>query len=438
MSVLTAPRPAEPIARPIVRDRSIDVIRSASLVLVVLLHAMMVGVTLTGDGPVFENALETEWFAPVSWFVQMMPLFFLAGGFTAIGSWRRARDRGAGSAAFVAGRLQRLLVPAAAMFAVIGGGLLALTLAGVPADIVATAGFRISQPLWFLGVFTLAQALVPLVASWHDRAPRSALGSLFAAVLLIDAARFATGNDAVGYLGLAAVWILIQQLGFWDADGRIDRLSPRVRVIGAAALLSVAVLLTAAGPYPADMYANQDPPTLLLVLLGGAQLALFSLARPMIRRIAERGSVARIVDAIGARAMTIYLWHMPVLIALAGLSVLAASAGLFELPELHSASWWTTRPAWLIVAAACVAAVSIAAARFERGPHDAPTTSVIRAAGGAALGVGSVVVMFVVGLSWQVAVACALMGVVAVRLARARRTDPSVVGGRPVTFHPQG
>lgn len=58
MSVLTAPRPAEPIARPIVRDRSIDVIRSASLVLVVLLHAMMVGVTLTGDGPVFENALE--------------------------------------------------------------------------------------------------------------------------------------------------------------------------------------------------------------------------------------------------------------------------------------------------------------------------------------------------------------------------------------------
>ena len=438
MSVLTAPRSVAPSTRPVVRDRSIDVIRSASLVLVVLLHATMVGVTLAGGRPVFENALETEWFAPVSWFVQMMPLFFLAGGFTGIVSWRRARARGTGSATFIAGRLQRLLAPAVAMFAVIAVSLLALTIAGMPADIVATAGFRISQPLWFLGVFTLAQALVPLLAGWHERAPRSTMGALTATVLLIDAVRFASGNDAVGYLGLAAVWILIQQLGFWDADGRIDRLTRRARALLAVALIAVAVLLTVAGPYPADMYANQDPPTLLLALLGGAQLALFSLARPMIRRLVERRRVAAVVDWISARAMTIYLWHMPMLIALAGVSALAAGAGLLELPELHSTSWWITRPAWLIVAAVSVAAVSMTAARFERRPHAAPTASGARAAAGVALGVGSVVLMFVAGLSWQVAVTCALMGALAVRLASTRRGDPPLVGGRAFAIHPQG
>lgn len=102
------------------RDPSLDLLRAACTVLVVLVHGTMVGVTVVGGAPVFENAMDTAWFAPVSWFVQMMPLFFLAGDATAIGSWRRA-PRAARAGAFVAGRIRRLLAPAVVAMAVMGG-----------------------------------------------------------------------------------------------------------------------------------------------------------------------------------------------------------------------------------------------------------------------------------------------------------------------------
>lgn len=437
MSVSAEPRRRAAAHRSAVRDRSIDAIRSASLVFVVLLHATMVGVTVSDGAPVFENALETTWFAPASWFVQMMPLFFLAGGFTGMGAWRRARSRGQRPAEFVGARLQRLFAPAVTMFAVVAAGLVLLTVVGVPVDIVATAGFRISQPLWFLGVFALAQCLVPVLGGWHERAPVAASGALIASVLLIDAVRFATGLDAVGYLGLAAVWLLVQQLGFWDADGRIDALSRRARTIAAAGLIAVAVLLAIFGPYSANMYANQDPPTLLIALLGGAQLMLFSLARPRIRMFVAHRPVAAIVDWIGARAMTIYLWHMTVLIALAGLSAFAALSGALTLPELHSPAWWLARPLWLVVAAACVAVVTVFVRRFERRIPAPPTSSPMRAACAAVLGIGAVVAMFVAGLSWAVAAACALLTLGAAHVAT-RREDPSVVGAASRPRHPLG
>ncbi|MGO1770238.1 MAG: acyltransferase family protein [Microbacterium sp.] len=399
------------------RDRSVDVLRAGSLVLVVLLHATMVGVTVSGGAPVFENALETAWFAPVSWLVQMMPLFFLAGGFTAAGSWRRARGRGVSAAGFVAGRLHRLLAPTAISLAAIAAGLATLALCGVPADIIATAGFRVSQPLWFLGVFVLVQSLVPVMVALHERHRLATPALLAALVIGIDVARFATGIEAIGFLNLGAVWLLVQQLGFWDADGLIDMLAPATRwAVAGGAAAAIAALVTA-GPYAADGYVNLNPPTLVLVLLGVAQLALFSLARGRLRVVAAHPVVGAVVDGIASRAMTIYLWHMPVLIGLAGASVLLAQNGTWSLPELHSGAWWITRPAWLLVSVAAVAAVALLAGRFERGRAPQPSGSPLRVGIAAVLGVCCIAMVFVLGLSWFTAAASALVATAAISLA---------------------
>ena len=64
------------------------------------------------DGPVLENALEGQaWFGPVSWVVQIMPLFFIAGGFSSFHHWRSMRARGASGADYVRARLERLVRP---------------------------------------------------------------------------------------------------------------------------------------------------------------------------------------------------------------------------------------------------------------------------------------------------------------------------------------
>src|SRR5690606_36459057 len=63
------------------RDASIDVARAWCLVVVVALHSFMVGVSVAGGAPLLENATD-GWggFAALTWFVQIMPLFFVLGG----------------------------------------------------------------------------------------------------------------------------------------------------------------------------------------------------------------------------------------------------------------------------------------------------------------------------------------------------------------------
>jgi hypothetical protein len=67
--------------------------------------------------------------------------------------------------------------------------------------------------------------------------------------------------------------------------------------------------------------------------------------------------------------MTIYLWHLPVIIVLAGLALLVPGAS----PEPASAAWWWSRiPAYLVVLGSLFA-LSMLVGRWERLPDPAPT-----------------------------------------------------------------
>lgn len=409
----------------VARDPSVDAIRVALLVVVFALHAMMFGVGVGPDGPVLENALEGQaWFGPVSWVVQIMPLFFIVGGFASFHHWRSMRARGATASDYVRARITRLVRPAIALVAVVASGLVALAIAGLPGDLVATAGFRIGQPLWFLGVYLLTSALVPLMVRAHERARWLTPAVLLATVVAVDSARVATGLDALGILNLALVWLLVQQLGFHLADGGLDRLSRRALWGIAGGAIAVLVALTVAGPYPVDMYENLNPPNVTLVVLGVAQLALFQLARPRIRAWVERTDASRLISSVGERAMTVYLWHMPVLVALAGLSLAANATVGFALPDPLSAEWWATRPLWLTSAAAVVVAVTLVFARFERGGRrDAGAASVEATTVDAVLGVAGVALLLVAGFGPLPALAALAMLTIALagsgRLLRA-------------------
>lgn len=379
---LTAERPTlarvgEPDRRPIAgghRDPAIDAARAACLAVVFVLHAMMVGVSVGPRGPVLENALE-GWagFAPATWVVQVMPLFFVIGGYAGWTQWRRLEERGADAAAFVRARLARLVRPAVALVVVVASALAALAAAGLPADVVATAGYRIGQPLWFLTVFLACSSLVPFMAALHARHPRLTLACLAIAAVAIDGARFASGIDAVGYANLLVVWLLVQQLGFLLADGTIDRMSRSVRLGVAAGALAVLAGMISAGPYSPDLFANLNPPTACLVVLGVAQLALFTLMRPALRRWAQQPRPHRVIARFGEWGMTLYLWHLPAFVLLAGVLLLLHDAAGLPLPAPLTAEWWWSRPVWLVAAALVTAVFVRGFARWERGRASAPS-----------------------------------------------------------------
>jgi peptidoglycan/LPS O-acetylase OafA/YrhL len=348
------------------RDPGIDLMRAVCVVGVVLLHGIMVGVTVSDGQAVFDNAsVGTWWIVPVSWLLQVMPLFFVIGGFSGLLAYRRSRERGATSAAFVAARLHRLVRPAAVTIAVAGAMLFVLTAVGLPGEQIAVAGFRFGQPLWFLAVFLLCQALLPALVALHDRAPGLTVIALVVAATGTDVLRLATGIEALGFFNLAFVWLALQQVGFFLADGRIDRLGRRLRgIVGAGA----AVLLLAAfclGVYSPDLIENINPPTTAMLLVGAIHTSLLSLHRHRLRLWSGRPFAAAVSRFVTRRAMTIYLWHMPVLLAMAGATAAIALSTGAALAPIGSLGWWSERPVWLITALALTAAVALGMGAIE-------------------------------------------------------------------------
>ncbi|MEO3940487.1 acyltransferase [Paenarthrobacter nicotinovorans] len=393
----TTAQMARPHGTGTARDASVDVIRSLCLVVVVALHALMVGVSVGPQGPVLENALDgNPWFSSLSWLVQVMPLFFIAGGFSSVSQWRRMQLRGSTAGDYVRLRLVRLLVPAVVLVASVGTGLLILAVAGVPGEMVEAAGYRISQPLWFLAVYLGCSALVPLMASAHGKAGLRTLVGLALAIVAVDTGRLFMELPALGYANLAFVWLFIQQLGFWLADGRVGRMSRAARKWIAGLSLVLLVHLFASGWYSGDMFSNLNPPTGALALLAIAQLMVFSLAQKRIRRWAERSRAMSLVRLVGSKAMTIYLWHMPVMVSLAGMLLMVP----VHLPVPGTGEWWLSRPVWLVAVACALLPVSRRLGRLElvsassKGPLTHPRILL-----GAVSGVAGVVVLLVDGIT---------------------------------------
>ena len=385
--------PPEPLSPPeptptAHRDRAIDLVRFACLVVVVILHSMMSSAVLGADGEVVPTvALSgTIGFTIASWFYQIMPLFFFIGGYAAISGWRRTRSKGGTWADYLRARLRRLVIPVAVLIGGAGVGLSIASELGVSPDLLAEASTRIGQPLWFLAVYVGLTCLVPLAVKFHETAPRRTLAALAGAVIAVDGMVALTGAEGLGYLNFLFVWPLIQQCGFVYADV-IHR---PVRRWAAVALIAAALaglgMLVGLGVYSPNMLVNLNPPTGALVLLGLAQMGLLRLAHARLTEIVNGGrdertrlDRARLWDRFitwgNTYGIQVYLWHMPIAITLIGGlgwvgGLLAGvpmgdstSAGALVLPPIESMWWWMTRLPWLITVMGLAALLAMAMAK---------------------------------------------------------------------------
>jgi hypothetical protein len=128
------------------------------------------------------------------------------------------------------------------------------------------------------------------------------------------------------------------------------------------------------------MLTNLNPPTLPLVALGLGQAALLQLLKPPLTALMRTRVMRGIVFAVGSRLMTVYLWHLPLILAIAGLGLvvplIATAPG--------SAAWWLTRPIVYLVVLGLIFVLSLALGRFERA------NPVVRASSLAALAIAAV------------------------------------------------
>lgn len=366
-------------ATPATRDRYVDFLRVASLAGVILGHFLMAVVddrpiATGGHAFVFTNMLAlAPWTRPATWVLQVMPIFFVVGGFAHATAWRSLAKRGGGYADFARARIARLVWPAL-VFVAVG------MIAGIVVETILGTGTKYSpvlqiagQLLWFIGIYLIAAGLAPVMLRLHERFGWRTLASLVFAVALVDWLRLAEGVDAVKWLNFALVWVTLHQLGFFYADGVADRVGARRLGLGlVAAGGGAAGLLMWLGPYGTAMVSydgeklsNLAPPTVVLLAFGVAQAGVLLLLRAPARRLLERPKVWGAVIAGGAVAMTAFLWHFTALILMyVGWHLLFS-----PMPEPTTAAWWWTRVPQFVVFLALVAGLVAAFRRFDRPPR---------------------------------------------------------------------
>jgi fucose 4-O-acetylase-like acetyltransferase len=352
-------------ATPVERDRFADLLRVASIGVVVAGH-WLVAVVGWRDGRVEGgNAIALVpglWLA--TWLLQVMPLFFFVGGLANLVSARR----GGSWAGFVRGRAARLLRPTAAFLAVWTVAAAVLGAAGVPEAVLRPAARLVVQPLWFLGLYLLVVALAPAMLRLHRR-----FGPAVAVWLALAAATAdLSGVDRLEDLNFLLVWLFAHQLGFLYADGTLPGWPRRAHAAMAAGGLAALAGLTATGAWPASMVglpgdrvSNMNPPSLCIVALTVWLVGLAMLVRDPVTRWLHRPRPWLLVVTAGSALMTLFLWHLTALV----LAVLVLHPLGLTHPTPGTPAWWVLRPLWLLVPAAMLVPLVAVFARFEHpGP----------------------------------------------------------------------
>jgi surface polysaccharide O-acyltransferase-like enzyme len=294
------------------RDRAVDVARLGALVVVMFGHCALLLATIDTGGLQIGNLLgQLPAIAPITWVVQVMPLFFLAGGAAGAYGWHSGTPWGT----WLFTRAQRLCRPVFWYLAAWTVGLLVVRMI-LGAESAAGLGRECVALLWFLGVYLVVLAFVPsLTRLPTGRAVAVLVVSLLAAAAAVDAIRFAVGMPMSGVANFLIVWLIPVVIGV--AYGR-RLIAARMALVAAATAFAAQVALAVAGPYQVSLVvtgtermSNVSPPTLLLALHCTWMSCLFVVAAGAIRRWSARPRVWQAVAVGNGGAMTLYLWHIP-------------------------------------------------------------------------------------------------------------------------------
>lgn len=396
--------PAELARRtPADRDRYLDLLRAMAIAVVVVGHWLLAVVWVEGGElqaePLLSAAPASRW---LTWVVQVMPVFFLVGGSVNARSLRTARARGDGYGAWLRARAARLLAPVVALLWVWVVAAPLLVAAGMDRAIVQLGGRNALLPLWFLAVYLGVIACVPLLLALHERWGLRVPAALALAAFAIDIAHHTLGVPLVGWANFLLVWSVPTALGFCWADGLLERRAVRVLLplAGAVAL----VVLVGGLDYPVSMVgvdgaarSNNSPPSAALVALGWVQAGAVLAARAPVTRWLQRPRVWAAVVALNLVAMTVYLWHMTVMVVtVAGLQALGVGLSLTPL----TAGWWATRPLWVALLAIGLLPLVALLSRVERRtPGAARTTSAAAVGLAVAAAAGALAALIFVGVA---------------------------------------
>ncbi len=337
------------------RNRYVDLVRVVAMVGVVLGHWVLISITYSGGQLSGLDALDyIGWAQWGTWVFQVMPLFFLVGGYVNALSWTAHHADGQTWTGWVRHRAMRLLWPTAVFVAVAVAAVAIAGAAGVSTAEIAEAGWLVALQLWFLPVYLLLIALTPVLLAAHRRWGLAVPAVMAAAAALVNAL-LAGGHvpSVVGYVNFLLVWGAIHQWGFAWQDRTLTspRWRPYALAAGGAALLAGLLIW---GRFAVNMIGsgNTNPPSIALLAFAAAHDGLVLAAEPTVSRLLARPRPWRWVTKLNQATMTVYLWHFVPAIVIA---VAFYRTGILPQPAIGTAQWWEQRAVWLALLAVVLA-----------------------------------------------------------------------------------
>src|SRR5215475_162719 len=206
------------------RNRYVDFLRAMSMLVVTLGHWLAAAPYFDASGALQASHILTvaPWTAWLTWIAQVMPIFFIVGGYANGISWRAARRDGRSYAAWLEGRLRRLVWPLLPLL-VVWAAIVAIEYArGVRPDLIRYGSQVALIPIWFLAVYIVIVLLVPAMeAAWTRFGVRS-FWALTAAAIVVDILYFDGGVRWLGFVNYLFVWGAISLIGYAWLDDRFS------------------------------------------------------------------------------------------------------------------------------------------------------------------------------------------------------------------------
>jgi fucose 4-O-acetylase-like acetyltransferase len=351
MSILAQARKRAELT-PDSRNRSADFFRVVSIFLVVLGHWLLIAPYVDqGELKLAQLIGVLPWTQLATWVFQVMPVFFIVGGFANAASWESARRDPERCRAWQAVRLRRLLVPTVPLVVIWCIVSAIARYAEVPPDLIHDGSRAALLPIWFLAVYIMVTVAVPVSTAIWRRYGLLSVAVLAAAAVCVDLIAFAGGEGWLRWSNYGFVWLAMHQLGYWwHGGGGNGRLAPvALLLIG---LVSLALLVGPLG-YPVSMVSvpgaeisNSRPPTVAMLAIGCVQGGLMLLLSKPVSRWLMNVRAWMAVILVSRMIMTVYLWHITALIALVCLSFIVGGTGLEATPA--GTTWWLLRPVWFV------------------------------------------------------------------------------------------
>ncbi|MFM7403406.1 MAG: acyltransferase family protein [Erythrobacter sp.] len=316
----------------------------------------------------------SQWAHWLTWGFQVMPVFFLVGGYSNSVSWGIVTGRAtAGQDGiyrdWLACRVQRLITPSFPVLLLWAALAVVMTQVGLPREQIRMATEAALIPVWFLAVYLLVTAFTPLAARAWDKLGWGSFALFVPLAMLTDWLTFTIKVPYVNFTNFLWVFLAIHQLGFAWRAGKFANVG--FAWLWFAVSLAILVSITVYGFYPVSMVSapgglsNSLPPTLALFALAAAQVGLVLALEPAGRRMLAKVGAWTATVLVNGMIMTVYLWHLTAFVLVMTADwLLLGGLGLGPVPG--TGEWWVTRPIWIAVYVLALLPMIALFARHER------------------------------------------------------------------------